>query len=91
MLLDGKVIPTQRISSDPLTFEVRMVDDNLFNVRTGGMTRASADGVLDILEATPKGASILSLSRFYEMGTAFGLYIKSMLSKKARCELASTI
>ena len=66
--LDGKVIPTQRITSDPLIFEVRMVDDNLFNVRTGGMTHASADGYWTFLKPLPRGEHTISFQGSCEMG-----------------------
>ena len=66
--VDGKVIPTQRISSDPSTFDVCMVDDNVFNVRSGGMTRASADGYWTFLKPLPKGEHIISFQGSCEMG-----------------------
>jgi hypothetical protein len=66
--LDGKFIPPERISSDPTVFEVRLVDDNLFNVRTGGMTRASADGYWTFLKPLPRGEHTISFQGSCEMG-----------------------
>jgi hypothetical protein len=66
--LNGKRIPTQRISSDPLIFDVRMVEDNLFNVRGGGTAHASADGYWSFLKPLPKGEHTISFQGSCEKG-----------------------
>jgi hypothetical protein len=66
--LDCKEIPTQRISSDPLIFEVKMVDNNLFDVGGGGTTHASADGYWVFLKPLPRGNHTISFQGSCEMG-----------------------
>ena len=66
--LDGKVVPTQRVKSDPLIFELRMVEDNLFNVKGGGTTHASADGYWAFFKPLPKGEHTVSFQGSCEMG-----------------------
>jgi hypothetical protein len=52
--VDGRRIPTERISSDPLIFEVSKVEDNLFDIEGGGLTYASADGYWALLKPLAK-------------------------------------
>jgi hypothetical protein len=66
--LDGREIQTQRISSDPLVFEVKMVDDNIFDVGMGGTTHASADGYWAFLKPLPRGNHTISFEGSCEMG-----------------------
>jgi hypothetical protein len=66
--LDGKVIRPERISSDPPVFDVYMVDDSLFTVGPGRMTRASADGYWIFLKPLPRGEHTISFHGSCEMG-----------------------
>jgi hypothetical protein len=66
--LDGRRIEPVRIKSDPEIFEVRLVGDNLFNVKGGGTTRASADGYWAFLKPLPKGEHNISFQGSCENG-----------------------
>jgi hypothetical protein len=66
--LDGKRIPTQRIISDPEIFEVHLVEDNLFDVKGGGTTHASADGYWAFLKRLAKGEHTISFEGSCENG-----------------------
>jgi hypothetical protein len=65
--VDGKLIPAQRIESDPIIFELKMVEHNLFN-EEGGSTRASADGYWVFLKPLPKGEHTVSFQGSCEKG-----------------------
>lgn len=65
--VDGKLIPAQRIRSDPAIFELNMVRHNLFN-EEGGSTRAAADGYWVFLKALPKGEHTISFRGSCEKG-----------------------
>ena len=65
--VDGKAVPVHRVRSDPLIFEVRLVEDNLFSVQ-GGLTHASADGYWTFLKPLPRGEHTISFQGSCEMG-----------------------
>ena len=65
--LDGKAVPTHRVHSDPIIFEVSLVEDNLFSAK-GGLTHASADGYWAFLKPLPKGEHTISFQGSCEMG-----------------------
>ena len=65
--VDGKAVPVHRVRSDPLIFEVRLVEDNLFSVK-GGLTHASADGYWAFLKPLPRGEHTISYQGSCEMG-----------------------
>ena len=58
--VNGKRIPAQRVKSDPLVFELRINEDNAFNVKGGGTTYASSDGYWVFLKPLPVGKHIIS-------------------------------
>jgi hypothetical protein len=66
--VNGKYVEPQRVISDPEVFDVRMVEDNLFDVSGGGTTRASADGYWVFLRPLPKGEHIISFQGSCESG-----------------------
>jgi hypothetical protein len=57
--VDGNLTPAQRIKSDPIIFDLNMVNHNLFTEK-GGNTRASADGYWVFLKPPPKGEHTIS-------------------------------
>lgn len=61
--VDGKLIPAQRIRSDPIIFDLNMVEHILFSEK-GGSTRASADGYWVFLKPLPEVEHIISFRRF---------------------------
>jgi hypothetical protein len=65
--VDDTRVPVQRIKSDPVIFELNMVDDNLFNVR-GGKTYASADGYWVFLKPLPIGKHTIFFQGSCEYG-----------------------
>jgi hypothetical protein len=66
--VNGKRIPPQRVKSDPLVFELAMDTDNVFNVKGGGSTYASADGYWIFLKPLPIGDHIVSFQGSCEYG-----------------------
>jgi hypothetical protein len=66
--LDGKEITAERISSGHELFEVKLVEDNLFDVGGGGITRASVDGYWVFLKPLPRGKHTISFQGSCEMG-----------------------
>lgn len=70
--IDGEAVPKgqgiQRIASDPLIFPVNMVGDNLFGVKNGGVTRASADGYWVFLKPLSRGNHVVSFRGSCENG-----------------------
>lgn len=66
--LDGRRIPTERIRSDPLVFGVSMVKDNLFGVKGGGLTCASADGYWVFLKSLSEGEHTITFQGSCENG-----------------------
>jgi hypothetical protein len=65
--VDGKLIPAQRIKSDPIIFELDMVDYNLFTEK-GGRTCASADGYWVFIKELPRGEHTISFQGQCEYG-----------------------
>ena len=66
--VDNVKIPPQRVKSDPTIFEVKMVEDNIFDVNGGGWTRASADGYWTFLKPLPKGQHTITFQGSCENG-----------------------
>jgi hypothetical protein len=66
--VNGKRIPAQRVKSDPLIFELRINEDNAFNVKGGGNTYASADGYWVFLKPLPIGKHTISFQGSCEYG-----------------------
>jgi hypothetical protein len=66
--VNGKRIPAQRVKSDPLVFELRINEDNAFNVKGGGTTYASSDGYWVFLKPLPVGKHIISFQGSCEYG-----------------------
>jgi hypothetical protein len=66
--VNGKMIPAQRVKSDPLIFELRINEDNAANVKGGGSTYASADGYWVFLKPLPIGEYIISFEGSCEYG-----------------------
>jgi hypothetical protein len=65
--VDGKLIPPQRVRSDPVIFHFKMVKHNLFT-EEGGSTRASADGYWVFLKPLTKGEHTISFRGSCEKG-----------------------
>jgi hypothetical protein len=66
--VDGKSIPAQRVTSDPNIFELTLHEDNLFGVKRGGNTYASADGYWVFLQPLPLGHHTISFRGSCEYG-----------------------
>jgi hypothetical protein len=66
--VNGKRIPAQRVKSDPLIFELRINEDNAFNIKGGGSTYASSDGYWVFLKSLPIGKHIISFQGSCEYG-----------------------
>jgi hypothetical protein len=66
--VNSKRIPTQRVKSDPLVFELTINEDNPFNVKGGGTTYASSDGYWVFLKPLPVGKHIISFQGSCEYG-----------------------
>jgi hypothetical protein len=67
-LLDGLPIPPQRVKSVPVLFELFLAEDNIFNVKEGGRTLASADGFWVFLKPLSKGKHTISFQGSCEKG-----------------------
>lgn len=66
-LLNDISIDVQRVKSDPEIFEVKLNDDNIYNVN-GGETIACADGYWVFLKPLPQGEYSLSFKGSCENG-----------------------
>lgn len=66
--VDGNRIPSQRVKSDPLIFELNVVPDNCANIKEGGITYASADGYWVFLKPLPLGEHNISFRGACEYG-----------------------
>jgi hypothetical protein len=66
--VDHKSILVQRVRSDPIIFELSMVEDNIFNVIGGASTYASSDGYWVFLKPLPKGEHLISFKGSCEYG-----------------------
>ena len=53
--MDGISIPAQRVRSSPKIFEVELNEDNPYDVKGGGRTKAMADGWWVFLKPLSKG------------------------------------
>jgi hypothetical protein len=66
--LDGRLIPPQRVKSDPIMFEIRISKDNAANIEQGGDTFASADGYWVFLKPLPIGNHVISFEGSCQSG-----------------------
>jgi hypothetical protein len=66
--VDGRKIPVQRVKSDPIIFELNMIDNNLFTPKGGENTYASADGYWVFLKPLSIGKHIISFRGSCEYG-----------------------
>jgi hypothetical protein len=66
-LLNDKPVPVQRVQSDPAIFQVKLSEDNVYNVR-GENTTAYGDGYWVFLKPLPQGDYILSFRGSCENG-----------------------
>jgi hypothetical protein len=65
--VDGNEIVAERVLSDPQTFEIEMIKDNLFNANCG-ITRASADGYWVFLKPLSRGQHTIVFQGSCEYG-----------------------
>ena len=65
--VDDTEIVAERVLSDPETFEIEMIKDNLFNANCG-ITRASADGYWAFLKPLRKGQHTIIFQGSCEYG-----------------------
>jgi hypothetical protein len=54
-IVDGKLVLVERVRSDPMVFDVRLDNNNAFDIRGGGSTVASADGYWVFLKPLSDG------------------------------------
>jgi hypothetical protein len=66
--VNGRRIPVQRIKSDPSVFEVRINEDNVCDLKGGGITLASGDGYWVFLKPLPLGDHFISFRGSCEKG-----------------------
>jgi hypothetical protein len=69
--LDGKIIPVQRVRSDPEIFDIHIDSDNIFDIQNGGNTVASADGYWAFLKPLEKGEHTLDFHGSCSSGIRF--------------------
>ena len=67
-IVNGKIIPGQRMKSDPEIFEVHIDEDNAYGVPGGGNTFAAADGYWVFLKPLPLGEHTISFRGSCENG-----------------------
>jgi hypothetical protein len=67
-IVDGKPVPVQRVKSDPPIFQVQISEDNIYNVKKGGITTAAADGYWVFLKPLPTGEHQISFQGSCENG-----------------------
>jgi hypothetical protein len=65
--VDGNEIVAERVPSDPLTFEIELIKDNLFNANCG-ITSASADGYWAFLKPLSRGRHTIVFQGSCEYG-----------------------
>jgi hypothetical protein len=66
--VDGEPVLVQRIKSDPKVFDVKIVEDNPYEVAGGGETSAAADGYWVFLKPLPPGNHRISFRGSCEYG-----------------------
>jgi hypothetical protein len=66
--VNGKRIDAVRVKSDPIIFDLNITEDNIANVKNGGITSASADGYWVFLKPLPAGEHIISFGGECEYG-----------------------
>jgi hypothetical protein len=62
-LINNKRIPVVRVRSDPVVFDVEINEDNIYNISTHGITRASGDGYWVFLKSLAPGDCKTSITR----------------------------
>jgi hypothetical protein len=67
-IVDGNLVPVQRVKSDPDVFEVQIDEDNAYGVEGGGRTLAAADGYWVFLRPLPIGEHNISFRGSCENG-----------------------
>jgi hypothetical protein len=66
--VNGRRIPAQRVKSDPIVFELEINEDNVCNVKGGGITSASGDGYWVFLKPLVTGDHFISFRGSCEKG-----------------------
>jgi hypothetical protein len=66
--VNGKRISPQRVKSDPSIFELKIDKENVFDVKGGESTSASADGYWVFLKPLPLGKHVISFQGSCEFG-----------------------
>lgn len=66
--VDGIKVPVQRIRSDPAIFEVKINEDNFYQIKDGGMTIAAGDGYWVFLKPLIPGDHFVSFCGSCEKG-----------------------
>jgi hypothetical protein len=66
--VNGRRIDVQRVKSDPALFEVRINEDNVYDVKGGGITLASGDGYWVFLKPLSPGDHFISFRGSCEKG-----------------------
>ncbi|HEY7081193.1 MAG TPA: hypothetical protein VH500_15960, partial [Nitrososphaeraceae archaeon] len=67
-VVDGKLVPIERIKSDPLIFQVKISEDNIFQINHGGRTSAAGDGYWVFLKPLSPGDHYISFCGSCERG-----------------------
>jgi hypothetical protein len=67
-VVDGKLVPVQRVKSDPEIFEVEISEDNAYSIEGGGITSSAADGYWVFLRPLPVGKHNISFRGSCEKG-----------------------
>ncbi len=67
-LLDGKILPSKRIKSDPRIFDLNICVENAMDLKYSGVTRASSDGYWVFLKSLSKGEHSLEFEGSCEEG-----------------------
>lgn len=66
--IDGRPIPVQRVKSDPTIFKVKINEDNVYDLKGGGITLASGDGYWVFLKPLSLGNHFISFRGSCEKG-----------------------
>jgi hypothetical protein len=60
--VNGIQVSIQHVRSEPLIFDIEITNDNVFDLQTGGHTKASADGYWVFLKPLRRGNYLISFS-----------------------------
>jgi hypothetical protein len=66
--VNNEPIPVQRVKSDPAVFEVEINEDNIYDIKTHGITPASGDGYWIFLKSVAPGDYFVSFRGCCEKG-----------------------